>query len=295
MNIQWYPGHMASAKRQMEENLKLIDLVIEVLDARLPGASRNPDIDRMARDKLRLLILTKEDLADPSATAGWRKAFSEKGLTALSVDARDTGCAARIKAAIRELSKEKRERDLKRGIKNRPVRAMIAGIPNCGKSTLINLLAGKKRAKTGNKPGVTRGKQWISLGKELELLDTPGILWPKFEDKEAGLYLAFVGSIKDDILDTGELSVHLLDHIVHNNLTLLENRYGGTFSGMTGDQILREIAKLRGFMLPGGEADTERCSRMLLDEFRSGTIGRITLEYPEKQRENTDQIEETVE
>ena len=280
MNIQWYPGHMALAKRQMEENLKLIDLVIEVLDARLPGASRNPDIDRMARDKLRLLILTKEDLADASATALWRKAFTHQGLYSLSVDARDTGCAGRIKGAIRELSKEKRERDFKRGIKNRPVRAMIAGIPNCGKSTLINVLAGKKRAKTGNKPGVTRGKQWIALGKELELLDTPGILWPKFEDKEAGLYLAYVGSIRDDILDTGELSIHLLDHIAHNNLSLLENRYGGSFSGMSGDQILREIAKLRGFILQGGEPDTERCSRMLLDEFRSGMIGRITLEYP---------------
>ncbi len=280
MNIQWYPGHMAQARRVMEESLKLIDLVVEVLDARLPESSRNPDISEMAKGKLRLIVLTKADLADKKRTESWLRAFAESGLAAIAVDARDHSFTNQLKQKIQALTKEKRERDLKRGIKNRPVRAMIAGIPNAGKSTLINLLCRDKRAKTGNKPGVTRGKQWISLGRELELLDTPGLLWPKFEDKQAGLHLAFAGSIRDQILDTGELALLLLKELLRDYPEGVEERFGLCFTGLQEARLLAALAEKRGLLLAGGAPDTGRAAEVLLDEFRSGKLGRITLELP---------------
>ena len=197
MQFQWYPGHMTKAKRQMQEDIKLIDLVIELVDARIPMSSRNPDIDELGKNKARLILLNKSDLADKDASEAWMEFFKEKGYFAVKVDARNKGCMKAISAVIAEACKEKTERDRKRGIKNRPVRAMVVGIPNVGKSTFINTFAGRACAKTGNKPGVTKGKQWIRLNKSVELLDTPGILWPKFEDQSVGLKLALIGSIRD--------------------------------------------------------------------------------------------------
>ena len=279
MNIQWYPGHMTQARRVMEENLKLIDLVAEVLDARCPESSRNPDISRMAQGKLRLFVLTKADLADEEKTAGWLKAFAEEGHTAIALDARDPGCVNLVKKRIVALTREKREKDLKRGIKYRPVRVMIAGIPNVGKSTLINLLCKGKRAKTGNQPGVTRGKQWIALDRDLELLDTPGLLWPRFEHKRTGLHLAFAGSIRDQILDTQELAVLLLQELSADYPERLEERFG-IAPGLREEERLSVLAKNRGLLLSGGEPDLKRAAEVMLEEYRSGKLGRITLEDP---------------
>ncbi len=278
MNIQWYPGHMEKSRRQMEENLKLIDLVIEVLDARLPRSSQNPEISRMAQGKARLFALTKVDLADPVRTGLWEKHYSGGEMSCICLDARDSSFRPRLKKKLLELTAKKRERDLKRGIKNRPLRVMIAGIPNVGKSTLINLLSANKSAKTGNKPGVTRGKQWISLGDGIELLDTPGLLWPKFEDPEAGLNLAFVGSIKDQILDVEELSRKLIERLAADYPGCLEKRYG--VSEKSAEELPGQIALKRGLLLPGGAPDMLRTANTLLDEFRSGKLGRITLELP---------------
>ena len=205
MHFQWYPGHMTKAKRMMQENIKLIDIVVELVDARIPYSSKNPDIDELARNKSRLIILNKVDLADPEATAKWEQYYNEKGFFVAKVNSQKGSGVKEVKRLIEEACKEKRERDRKRGILNRPVRAMVAGIPNVGKSTFINSFAGKACAKTGNKPGVTKGKQWIRLSKQVELLDTPGILWPKFEDQMVGLRLALIGSINDEILNTDEL------------------------------------------------------------------------------------------
>ena len=210
MNFQWYPGHMTKAKRQMQEDIKLIDLVIELVDARIPLSSRNPDIDELGKNKYRLILMNKADLADRKATEQWSAFFKKKGYYVVSLDARSKNGMKSITEIIMEACKEKMERDRKRGIKNRPVRAMVVGIPNVGKSTFINSYAGKACAKTGNKPGVTKGKQWIRLNKSVELLDTPGILWPKFEDQKVGLRLALIGSIRDEILNTDELAVELI-------------------------------------------------------------------------------------
>ena len=283
----------------MEENLRLIDVVAEVLDARLPESSRNPDIGRMASGKLRLLILTKSDLADEKLTKEWIEAYEAQGIKAIAIDARDKAYAGKIRALIRALSKDKKERDLKRGIKNRPIRAMICGIPNAGKSTLINLLAGKKSAKTGNKPGVTRGKQWIKLEKELELLDTPGLLWPKFEDPLVGMNLAFVGTINDQIINAQELSGAFLAWAGKNYPEKLADRYGlqlpDSFLGdpsqepaqggaLASHLLLEKIAEKRGMVLSGGVLDLERTAAMVLDEFRTGKLGRMTLESPDRLR-----------
>ena len=210
MNIQWYPGHMTKAKRQMQEDLKLIDLIIELVDARVPLSSRNPDIDQLGQNKSRLILLNKADLADERQNEAWKEYFQSKGFYVVKVDSRSGSGMKMIQNVIQEACKEKIERDRRRGIKNRPIRAMVAGIPNVGKSTFINTFAGKACAKTGNKPGVTKGKQWIRLNKNVELLDTPGILWPKFEDQLVGIRLACVGSIKDDILNIEELALWLL-------------------------------------------------------------------------------------
>ena len=264
----------------MQEDIKLIDLVIELVDARVPSSSRNPDIDELAKNKARLILLNKSDLADERMNQAWMAFFQEKGFHVVQVNSRSGAGVKAISAVIQEACKEKTERDRKRGIKNRPIRAMVVGIPNVGKSTFINTYAGKACAKTGNKPGVTKGKQWIRLNKSTELLDTPGILWPKFEDQAVGMKLAMVGSIRDEILNMEELALKLIE--------FLDQAYPGTLSGRYGVleeksalEVLNGIAKNRGCLLKGNELDYSKASSILLDDFRSGRLGRITLEQPE--------------
>ena len=278
MNVQWYPGHMTKAKRQMQEDIKLIDLIIELVDARVPLSSRNPDIDELGRNKSRLIILNKADLADDRQNEKWKKFFEEKGFFVVKIDSRNKTGMKAIHNVIQEVCKEKIERDRKRGIKNRPIRAMVVGIPNVGKSTFINSFAGRACAKTGNKPGVTKGKQWIRLNKGVELLDTPGILWPKFEDQQVGMRLAFVGSIKDDILNMEELALELIEYLRGNYKGLLADRYQISEEG-TAVSVLEEIARVRGCLKKGEELDYAKASGVLFDEFRSGKIGHITLEW----------------
>ena len=283
MNVQWYPGHMTKAKRQMQEDLKLIDLIIELVDARVPLSSRNPDIDQLGQNKSRLILLNKADLADERQNEAWKEYFQKRGFHVVKVDSRNGAGMKTIQNVIQEACKEKIERDRRRGIKNRPIRAMVAGIPNVGKSTFINTFAGKACAKTGNRPGVTKGKQWIRLNKNVELLDTPGILWPKFEDQEVGIRLAFVGSIKDDILNMEELALKLIDYLKERYTGLLEKRYGISEEG-NAVEILGEIAKARGCLKKGEELDYTKASGLLFDDFRSGKIGRITLEWAEQEK-----------
>ena len=278
MNYQWYPGHMTKAKRQMQEDIKLIDLVIELVDARIPLSSRNPDIDELGKNKYRLILMNKADLADRNATEQWSAFFKKKGYYVVSLDARSKNGMKSITDIIMEACKEKMERDRKRGIKNRPVRAMVVGIPNVGKSTFINSYAGKACAKTGNKPGVTKGKQWIRLNKGVELLDTPGILWPKFEDQQVGIRLACVGSIKDDILNMEELALWLIDYLRENYKGILAERYQITEEG-TSVEVLEAIARARGCLKKQEELDYAKASLILFDDFRSGKMGRITLEW----------------
>ena len=280
MNIQWYPGHMTKARRMMQENIKLVDLVIELVDARVPLSSRNPDIDDLGRNKARLLLLNKSDLADEAANEAWSAYFRAKGFQVVKLNSRSGAGFKSVNAAVQEACKEKIERDRRRGLLNRPVRAMVAGIPNVGKSTFINSFAGKACTKTGNKPGVTKGAQWVRLNKQVELLDTPGILWPKFEDQEVGIKLAMIGSIKEEVLNTEELSLELLK--------LLKARYSGTIGERydadetLGEvELLGEIAKRRGCLQKGGEPDLTKAAAILLEDFRSGKLGRITLELPE--------------
>ena len=281
MNIQWYPGHMTKAKRQMQEDLKLIDLIIELVDARVPLSSRNPDIDQLGQNKSRLILLNKADLADERQNEAWKEYFQSKGFYVVKVDSRNGAGMKTIQNVIQEACKEKIERDRRRGIKNRPIRAMVAGIPNVGKSTFINTFAGKACAKTGNKPGVTKGKQWIRLNKNVELLDTPGILWPKFEDQLVGIRLACVGSIKDDILNIEELALWLLEKLKKDYPGFLEKRYGISEEG-TPLETLEAIAKARGWLKRGEELDYVKASGLIFDDFRGGKIGRITLEWAEQ-------------
>ncbi|MCF2554351.1 ribosome biogenesis GTPase YlqF [Faecalicatena contorta] len=279
MHFQWYPGHMTKAKRMMQENMKLIDLVIELTDARIPLSSRNPDIDELGKNKARLVLLNKADLAEEKWNDAWIAYFKEKGYSAVKVNSRKGGGIKSIQSVIQEACKEKIERDRKRGILNRPVRAMVVGIPNVGKSTFINTLAGKACAKTGNKPGVTKGKQWIRLNKQVELLDTPGILWPKFEDQQVGLKLALIGSIKDEILNTEELGVELIRFMNQNYPGVLEEKYDISSQDDV-YAMLHAIAESRHCLVRGNELDTEKAALLLLDDFRSGRLGRLTLEYP---------------
>ena len=279
MHFQWYPGHMTKARRMMQENIKLIDLIIELVDARIPLSSRNPDIDDLGKGKARLILLNKADLAEERLNDMWVEYFRSKGYSAVKVNSKKGGGIKSIQSVIQEACREKMERDRRRGILNRPVRAMVVGIPNVGKSTFINALAGKACAKTGNKPGVTKGKQWIRLNKNVELLDTPGILWPKFEDQEVGLKLAFIGSIKDEILQTEELAAKLIRYLNRSYPGVLEEKYAVS-EKEDPYQTLREIAENRHCLVRGSELDTEKASGILLDDFRGGRLGRITLEVP---------------
>lgn len=281
MNYQWYPGHMTKAKRMMQENIKLIDLIIELVDARIPMSSRNPDIDELGKGKSRIILLNKSDLADAGLNQEWESFFKEKGYFVQQLNAKTGAGIKNIQALVQESCKEKIERDRKRGIINRPVRAMVVGIPNVGKSTFINSFAGKACAKTGNKPGVTKGKQWIRLNKNLELLDTPGILWPKFEDQKIGERLALIGSINDEILHVDELAVALIRNLKNSYLDLLEKRYDITIDEDAYD-TLKRIAIARKCLQKGELPDVDRASSMLLEDFRSGKLGRITLERPEE-------------
>lgn len=278
MNVQWYPGHMTKAKRQMQEDIKLIDIIIELVDARVPLSSRNPDIDELGRNKSRLILLNKADLADERQNEGWREYFQKKGFFVVQVDSRKGTGMKTIQNTIQEACREKIERDRKRGIKNRPIRAMVVGIPNVGKSTFINSFAGKACTKTGNKPGVTKGKQWIRLNKGVELLDTPGILWPKFEDQEVGVRLALVGSVKDDILNLEELSLKLIDYVKTRYKGALKERYGAD-EEKPAVAVLEEIARARGCLKKGEELDYAKAARILFDDFRGGKLGRISLEW----------------
>ena len=280
MNYQWYPGHMTKAKRMMQENSKLIDLMIELVDARIPTSSRNPDIDEIGKNKSRLIILNKSDLADETANKIWMEYFQKKGFYAVEVNSRSGAGVRSIQSVVREACREKIERDRKRGILNRPVRAMVVGIPNVGKSTFINAFAGKACTKTGNKPGVTKGKQWIRLGKGVEMLDTPGILWPKFEDQQVGLLLALIGSIKDETLLTEELAVELIGLLRQLYPGTLQNRFGIEETGEN-FSLLQEICIRRRCFTKGEEPDLRKASAMLMEEFRNGKLGRITLEKPE--------------
>ena len=279
MQFQWYPGHMTKAKRQMQEDIKLIDLVIELVDARIPLSSRNPDIDELGKNKARLIIMNKSDLSDENQNKEWAAYFKKMGYYVVGLDARTKTGMKTVTNVVMEACKEKIERDRRRGILNRPVRAMVVGIPNVGKSTFINSYAGKACAKTGNKPGVTKGKQWIRLNKNLELLDTPGILWPKFEDQAVGQKLAISGSIKDDILNITELAMKLADYMSKNYPGTMASRYGIEESDDS-VKVLADIAIAKCCLMKGGEPNIDKAASMLIDDFRSLRLGKVTLEQP---------------
>jgi ribosome biogenesis GTPase A len=281
MHFQWYPGHMTKAKRMMQENIKLIDLIIELVDARVPLSSRNPDIDDLGQNKSRIILLNKSDLSNDRGNDAWQRYFEAKGFFVVKVNSRNGNGIKSVNGVIQDACKEKIERDRKRGILNRPVRAMVVGIPNVGKSTFINTFAGKACTKTGNKPGVTKGKQWIKLNKNVELLDTPGILWPKFEDQQVGLRLALIGSIKDEILNVEELAIELIKYLNENYKGLLEERY--KIEEVNEPVVaLQSIAENRQCKIKGNELDLVKASNLLIEDFRSGKLGRITLELPNK-------------
>ena len=278
MNIQWYPGHMTKAKRAMKEDIKLIDLIIELVDARVPLSSRNPDIDELGAGKARIVLLNKSDLADERCNSAWESYFEAKGCYVVKVNSKSGAGLKQINGVVQEACKEKIERDRRRGILNRPVRAMVVGIPNVGKSTFINSFAGKACAKTGNRPGVTKGNQWIRLNKSLELLDTPGILWPKFEDQQVGIRLALIGSVNDEILNKDELAMELIRFLTKKYPRVLSERYGIETEDAL--EALMQVAKARACLAKGGELDLVKASNLLIDDFRSGKLGRMTLELP---------------
>ncbi|MBR5236348.1 MAG: ribosome biogenesis GTPase YlqF [Clostridia bacterium] len=283
MNIQWFPGHMAKTRRLIGENLKLVDLVVELLDARAPLSSQNPDIENICGQKPRLLILNKADLADEKANEAWLNYFKNQGKTAILFDSVHEKRTKHVVDTVRSLLTEQIKRQEERGMKNRPLKLMIVGIPNVGKSSFINRLAGRSAAISGDRPGVTKGKQWIRLAGGLELLDTPGVLWPKFEDESVGLRLAFTGAIKDEIMDTETLAAKLLEDLCTRSPEALAARYKlETTEFENGFCVLEAVAKKRGFIVSGGEYDLLRAAGIVLDEFRSTKIGKITLEWPEE-------------
>ena len=282
MNIQWYPGHMTKTRRQMENDVKLVDLVAEVVDARIPISSRNPDIDAMVEDRPRLIIFNRADQADPAITERWVTWFRQRGWGVLETDAKSGRGVGQFSSAAKQVLKDKLEAWKAKGQIGRPIRGMVVGVPNVGKSTFINKVAKRKSAKASDRPGVTRGKQWVSVDAGLELLDTPGILWPKFEDETTGLHLAFTGAVKDEITDVEGLACALLELLRNRYPKALEVRYKLTdVDGLQGWELLEQCARKRGMLVSGGEVNTERMANVLLDEFRGGKLGRFTLEIPE--------------
>lgn len=294
-SFNWYPGHMTKAKRMMEENIRLIDLVIEIVDARVPMSSRNPDIDKLASNKARIILLNKADLADDYVTNKWIAYFNSKNIYCLKLNSRDNSGVKQVNNLIQTACADKIERDKSRGIMNRTIKAMVVGIPNVGKSTFINSFAGKASAKTGNKPGVTKGKQWIKLGKNVEMLDTPGILWPRFENQDVGMRLAMIGSINDNILNIEELAIDTINYVYNNYPDNIIERYGldkeavkASYdeSAINPDNsialyIMEQAALKRGCIKKGNAIDYEKTANIILDDFRSGRLGRITLERSE--------------
>jgi ribosome biogenesis GTPase A len=279
MNIQWYPGHMTKTRRQMTEDLKFVDMVAEVVDARIPISSRNPDIDSMVGDKPRMIIFNRADQADPAQTAAWKAWFKAKGYAVLETDAKTGKGVNQFSSVVKTALKEKIAQWQAKGQVGRPVRAMVVGVPNVGKSTFINQVAKKKSAKAGDRPGVTRGKQWVNVDSGLDLLDTPGILWPKFEDQTTGMRLAFTGAVRDEVVDSEELAAALLELLRDRYPQSLTDRYKVTVSQeQAGWELLEQCARKRGMLISGGEVDTQRMARVLLDEFRAGKLGRFTLE-----------------
>ncbi|WP_418779669.1 ribosome biogenesis GTPase YlqF [Intestinimonas sp.] len=291
MDIHWYPGHMTKTRRMIQADLKLVDLVAEVIDARIPISSRNPDIDELVGDKPRLIILNRADQADPEQTRAWTRWFKTRGYAVLETDSKTGGGVNQFSAVIKDALKEQIARWREKGQVGRPVRVMVVGVPNVGKSTFINKVARRKSAKAGDRPGVTRGKQWVAVDAGLDLLDTPGILWPKFEDQTVGRNLAFTGAIKDEVMDAETLACYLMETLAERYPQALLERYklelppraqdeetGGLSYGY---DLLERAARKRGFLISGGEPDTERMAKVLLDEFRAGRLGRFTLETPE--------------
>ena len=281
MNIQWYPGHMTKTRRQMEADLKQVDAVCEIVDARIPISSRNPDIDAICGNKPRIIILNRMDLADANATKLWMDYFRSKGMAAVATDCKSRKGINNFQPAVRSVLKEKIERNAAKGM-NRPLRIMIVGIPNVGKSTLINQISGRKGAKAENRPGVTRGKQWVTVDNGLLLLDTPGILWPKFEDPNVGMMLAYTGAVKENVIDVEELSCRLMELLFRFYPQTLQDRYGIDISQeKPGYELLEDAGRKRGYLLARGEINTERMAKVLLEEYRSGKLGHFTLEMPE--------------
>ena len=282
MNIQWYPGHMTKTRRQIEADLKQVDAVCEIVDARIPMSSRNPDIDAVCSNKPRIVVLNRSDLADPEATKRWISWFKARGFAAIATDCKSRKGISNFYPAVRSVLQEKIQRDAAKGM-NRPLRVMIVGIPNVGKSTLINQISGRKGAKAENRPGVTRGKQWVTVENGLLLLDTPGILWPKFEDPNVGMKLAYTGAVKENIIDTEELACHLMEVLWKHYPDTVRNRYKIDMSDDTpGYELLEEAGRKRGLLLARGQINTERMAKVLLDEYRSGKLGQITFEEPEE-------------
>lgn len=279
--IQWYPGHMTKARRAMEADLKLVDAVCELLDARIPYASRNPDIDALCRNKPRLVILNRADMADPAMTRRWSEAFRARGLMTLETDSKSRRGISRFGPAVRELLSSKLAQYSAKGQVGRTLRVMVVGIPNVGKSTLINAVSGRKGARAENRPGVTRGKQWVTVDQGLELLDTPGILWPRFEDMQVGRHLAYTGAVKEQVVDQEELAAGLMSLLAERYPAVLAERYGIDCTGRSPWELLEAAGRRRGFLVSGGEVDLERSCRMILEEFRNGRLGRFTLETPQ--------------
>jgi ribosome biogenesis GTPase A len=282
MDIQWYPGHMTKTKRMLVTQMGLIDVVVELLDARVPLSSKNPDIDTLAKDKKRLIVLNKADLADEKITALWEEFFRMQGFSALALNAKDNkkNGTNKLTAMLKKIMRDKIEQQKKRGRINAPIRAMIVGIPNVGKSTFINQLSGRASTATADRPGVTRGRQWIKVGGEFDLLDTPGVLWPKFDDPQVGINLACTGAVSDNVLDKITLTCKFLEILVSMDKGILERRYKVPADEPDMLKLLEKIGDARGFKMKGGVIDLERTATMILDEFRGGKLGRISLEQP---------------
>lgn len=284
MNVQWYPGHMTKTRRMIAANLKLVDLVVEIIDARIPISSRNPDLDELLGGKPRLIILNRADQADPAMNKAWSNYLRSDGASVLQTDCKTGAGVKQFSPVVKSILKEQIAKWAEKGQVGRPVRAMVVGVPNVGKSTFINKVAGRKSAKAQNRPGVTRGKQWITVDNGLELLDTPGILWPKFEDPEVGMRLAYTGAVKEDVIDTETLACHFMELLAKfYPQTLLERYKLEAPEGADGYDLLQLAGKKRGYLVSGGEVNTERMAKALMDDYRSGKLGKLTLESPEEQ------------